>query len=98
MRLAGPQRCVVWANVYRPKLDQPTFDVINLVLAAEAARWPNLRVVDWYSMVTSHRDWLVDLIHVDAEGNRARAEAVAEEVHACRQLLTLPPLPGPLPS
>jgi hypothetical protein len=98
MRLAGPQRCVVWANVYRPKLDQPTFDAINLVLAAEAARWPNLRVIDWSSMILAHRDWLVDLIHVNAEGNRARAAALAREVHACRRLLTAPLLPGPLPS
>jgi hypothetical protein len=98
MRLAGPQRCVVWANVWRLKLSEPTFDVINLVLAEEALARPNLRVVDWHSMVEAHRQWLVDLVHVDEEGNRARAAAVAGEVRACRDQLTTPLPPGPLPA
>jgi hypothetical protein len=98
MRLAGPQRCVVWANVWRLKLSQPTFDVINLVLAEEALARPNLRVVDWHSMVAAHGEWLVDLVHVDEEGNRARAAAVAREVRACRKELTAPVPPGPLPA
>jgi hypothetical protein len=97
MRLAGPQRCVVWANVYRVKFDLPTFEAINLALAGEGLRWPNLRVVDWRDMVNTHRYWLVDFIHVNEEGNRARAAAVAHEVRVCRGLLTAPLLPGPLP-
>jgi hypothetical protein len=98
MRLAGPQRCVVWANVWQLKLSEPTFDVINLVLAQEALAHPNLRVVDWHSMIATHHDWLVDLIHVDEEGNRARAAAVAREVRACRDELTASVPPGPLPA
>jgi hypothetical protein len=98
MRVAGPQRCVVWANVWRLKLSEPTFDVINLVLAEEALARPNLRVVDWHSMIEAHGDWLVDLVHVNEEGNRARAAAVAREVRACRKELTAPVPPGPLPA
>ena len=97
MRIAGPQRCVVWANVYRVKFDLPTFDVINLTLVAEAQGRSNLRLVDWHTMVNAHRDWLVDFIHVDAAGNRARAAAIAHEVHVCQGLLSAPELPGPLP-
>jgi hypothetical protein len=98
MRVAGPQRCVVWANVWRLKLSEPTFAVINFVLAEEAIAHPNLRVVDWHSMIAAHHDWLVDLVHVNEEGNRARAAAVAREVRACRRLLTAPVPPGPLPA
>jgi hypothetical protein len=97
MRLAGPQRCVVWANVWRLKLSNPTFEVINLMLAEEASVRLNLRVVDWHAMVEAHNDWLVDLVHVNEEGNRARAAAVAGEVRACRKQLTAPMPPGPLP-
>jgi hypothetical protein len=98
LRLAGPQRCVVWANVWRLKLSDPTFEVLNLVLAQEALVHPNLRVVDWHALVEAHRGWLIDLVHVNGEGNRARADAVAREVRACRKQLSAPLPPGPLPA
>jgi hypothetical protein len=84
MRTAGPRRCVVWANIWRPRLAEPTFATLNLVLAAEDLERRNLRVVDWHSMVEERQDWLVDLVHVNAEGNAARADAVAREVRRCR--------------
>jgi hypothetical protein len=87
MNVAGPHRCVVWANVWRLRLEQPTFATINFVLAAEDLTRPNLRVFDWHSIVDAHSDWLVDLVHVNAEGNRARAAAVAHEVRLCRRYL-----------
>jgi hypothetical protein len=98
MRVAGPERCVVWANVWRLKLSEPTFDVINLVLAHEALARSNLLVVDWHAMVDANNDWLVDLVHVNPAGNRARAAAVATDVRACRKLLSRPAAPGPLPA
>ena len=84
MRVAGQHRCVVWANIWRLRLEEPTFATLNWVLAAEDAERPNLRVIDWHAMVEAHHDWLVDLVHVNAEGNRARADAVAREARACR--------------
>ena len=99
MRVAGPHRCVVWANIWRLRLEQPTLDVLNSVLAEEDAVRRNLRVSDWNSMVDANPDWLVDPVHVNDEGNRARARAVAHEVRACRRSLEPPPpLPGPLPA
>jgi hypothetical protein len=98
MRVAGPGRCVVWANIWRPRLAEPTYATLNLVLAAEDLARPNLRVVDWHALVEARRDWLVDPVHVNAEGNAARAAAVAREVRACRlQLDVTAQLPGPLP-
>jgi hypothetical protein len=99
MRVAGEHRCVVWANIWRLRLEEPTFDTLNRVLAEEDAARPNLRVIDWHAMVEAHQDWLVDLVHVNAEGNRARADAVAREARACRaSLKTAAPVPGPLPA
>jgi hypothetical protein len=85
MRVAGPRRCVVWANIWRLRLEEPTFATLNLVLAEEDLARANLRVIDWHSMVEAHGDWLVDLVHVNAEGNRARARAVAHASRACRR-------------
>ena len=98
MRVAGPERCVVWANVWRVKLSEPTFAVINGALSLESLARPNLLVVDWYAMVEANRDWLVDPVHVNAPGNLARAAAVAAQVRACRKLLSRPLSPGPLPA
>ncbi len=99
MRIAGPHRCVVWANVWRLRLEEPTFEALNFVLGQEDLARENLRVVDWHAIVEAHRDWLVDLVHVNAEGNRARAEAVATEARACRSQVKPPAaIPGPLPA
>lgn len=87
MRVAGPHRCVVWANIWRLRLEEPTFDTLNFVLAAEDSTRPNLRVFDWHAMVDANTDWLVDPVHVNVEGNLARAKAVAHEVHQCRRYL-----------
>jgi hypothetical protein len=90
MRIAGPHRCVVWANVWRLRWEEPTFEVLNFVLGVEALARPNLRVIDWHAMVEGDREWLVDLVHVNAEGNRARARAVADAARACRRDLEGP--------
>jgi hypothetical protein len=87
MRIAGPHRCVVWANVWRLSLAGHIFAPTNYVLAAEDAARPNLRVVDWYDMVEAHPHWLVDPVHVNAAGNRARAAAVSHDVNLCRNSL-----------
>ncbi|HEX6583871.1 MAG TPA: hypothetical protein VF056_09715 [Thermoleophilaceae bacterium] len=84
MRVAGSRRCVVWASIWRPVQSEPGFNLVNAVLADEAARRPNLRVVDWAAMVAANTHWLKpDGIHVTAAGNRARARAVAREIRRC---------------
>ena len=84
MRVAGARRCVVWANIWRPVQSGPGYDLLNAVLADEAARRPNLRVVDWAAMVAANPQWLKeDRIHVFTAGNRARARAIAREIRRC---------------
>jgi hypothetical protein len=91
LRIAGKRRCVVRANIWRLRLEEPTFEVLNDVLAKADRRYVNLRVVDWHALVEAHTGWLVDPVHVNAAGNRARAKAVALAVRACRRQLSRQP-------
>jgi len=85
MSVAGARRCVVWANVVRPPYRRVSYRGYNRVLADEASRRANLRVLNWVRMVRRHPEWLADDgVHVSAPGYRARAEAVARSVRRCQ--------------
>ena len=88
MRVAGPRRCVVWPNIFHLSL-RFDYTALNLVLAEQDLRFENLRSFDWHAMVAENSDWLVDPVHVNARGHRARAKAaaLAREVRACRRSL-----------
>ena len=84
MKVAGPHRCVVWTNIVRPKAAGATYAGYNRVLALQDGRRKNLRVVNWVRMVRQHPEWLVgDGVHVNADGYKARAKAVARSVREC---------------
>jgi lysophospholipase L1-like esterase len=84
MTVAGKRRCVVWANIVRPPYRGVSYRGLNRVLASEAERRDNLRVVDWVRMVRRHPKWLADDgVHVSAAGYAARARAVARAVRRC---------------
>ena len=84
MRVAGEARCVVWANVVRPPYRGVSYRGYNRVLADEADRRDNLRVLNWVRMVRRHPEWLAgDGVHVSAAGYRARAKAAARAVGRC---------------
>lgn len=85
MGVAGPHRCVVWTNIVRPDAAGASYAAYNRVLARESRPRENLRVVNWARMVRQHPEWLVgDGVHVNADGYRARAKAVAGSVRRCR--------------
>jgi lysophospholipase L1-like esterase len=85
MAVAGPRRCVVWANVVRPPVAGATYAGYNRVLAQESKPRKNLRVVNWARMVRENSYWLAgDGVHVSAEGYQVRARAVARSVRRCR--------------
>jgi lysophospholipase L1-like esterase len=85
MRVAGSRRCVVWTNIRRPPAAGASYAGYNRVLAQEDRRRDNLRVVNWVRMVRKHPEWLVgDGVHVNAEGYKARAKAVARAVRRCK--------------
>jgi lysophospholipase L1-like esterase len=85
MRVAGPERCVVWTNIVRPAVKGRGYGGYNRALAQESRARDNLRIVDWAALVRRHRGWLSgDGVHVTAEGYRGRARAVARTVRDCR--------------
>jgi hypothetical protein len=86
MAVAGPRRCVVWANIVRPSVAGASYAGYNRVLRAESKPRDNLRVVDWARMVRQNPGWLAgDGVHVSATGYRYRASRVAESVRRCHR-------------
>jgi hypothetical protein len=86
MRVAGPRRCVVWANIVRPPVAGAGYAGYNRVLAQESRPRGNLRVVDWARQVRENPGWLAgDGVHVSATGYAARARVVARSVRRCRE-------------
>lgn len=85
MAVAGPRRCVVWANIVRPAVAGASYAGYNRALAQESRPRQNLRVVNWARLVSENSYWLAgDGVHVSAEGYRVRARAVARSVRRCR--------------
>jgi hypothetical protein len=84
MAVAGPRRCVVWANIVRPPVAGASYAGYNRVLVQESKPRKNLRVVDWARTVRQHPGWLAgDGVHVSVTGYRYRASRVAESVRRC---------------
>jgi lysophospholipase L1-like esterase len=85
MDVVGPKRCVVWTNIVRPAVAGASYAGYNRALARESRSRENLRVVNWVRMVRENPQWIVgDGVHVNADGYRARAKAVAQSVRRCR--------------
>jgi lysophospholipase L1-like esterase len=85
MKVAGPRRCVVWTNIVRPPVAGASYAGYNRALAQESRPRRNLRVVDWARMVRANPHWLAgDGVHVNADGYRSRAAAIARSVRRCR--------------
>jgi hypothetical protein len=85
MNVVGPHRCVVWTNIVRPAVAGASYAGYNRALAAESRPRENLRVVNWLRMVRENPQWVVgDGVHVNADGYRARAKAIAQSVRRCR--------------
>lgn len=80
-KLVGPNRCLVWATIWR---DGAPSDAFNEVLHEAASANARMRVVEWAEMVRTHSDWLADDgLHGNATGYRKRAEAIAAAIRDC---------------
>ena len=98
LRMLGPNRCVVWSNIVRPKSSSGGPGPLNAVLTSVVGQYENLDVVDWAAMAAAHPRWLVhDGIHPDEQGMRARAEGLAEGVLQCSPYDPEKPRPNALP-
>jgi len=87
LALVGPNRCVVWATIWR---DGAPNDAFNTVLrdAAEANR--RVRLVEWAEMARTQPELLAaDGLHGNEDGYRERARAVAEATTGCAPAQTV---------
>lgn len=89
LAIAGPQTRVIWVNVFARRNAAKRFAAdlrnsagINKTLAAVAAPYSNVQLIDWYSFVTkrTRKDatFLLDGIHPNAAGQRALADLVGK--------------------
>lgn len=81
VELVGPDRCLVWATIVRDGSPRTGF---NEILADTASAHPNVRLVDWASIVGENPGLLAsDAVHATPEGYRRRAAATARAVDSC---------------
>lgn len=69
---------VWWVNISRPILDGTSASELNDVLADEAARHSNLKIIDWNAAVASGTVDLADGVHPSAAGYKTRAGLIAD--------------------
>ena len=81
LRIAGDDRCVVWATVVRGGSARDGF---NAVLLEARETHPSLRLVDWAGLVDAEPELLAaDLVHGTPGGYARRAADTARAVRAC---------------
>ncbi len=81
VEIVGPDRCLVWATIVRDGVARTGFDG---VLRDARSRYPNVRIVDWSSMVAQDPSLLAgDAVHGTPEGYSRRAEETARVVRTC---------------
>ncbi len=79
--LVGPNRCLVWATIVDDGAERTGFDDV-LRDAAEAN--PNVRLVDWASLLAENEELLAsDLVHGTPAGYARRAEATVDALRTC---------------
>ena len=84
LRLAGPGRCVIWANIVRRPYQGVSYDGLNRALAALDRRYRSLVVFDWAGMVRRNPGALAgDGVHVAVPFYRKRAQALATLARRC---------------
>ena len=79
--VVGPARCLVWATIVRDGEERKGFDD---VLRDASDAHPNVRLVDWASLVADDPTLLVgDGVHATPEGYARRAEETARAIRTC---------------
>ena len=78
MALAGPDRCVVWFDVWRAETD----DSINATLSALAADHSNLHLIPWHETSALHYEWFSGTdVHPSSEGYAVRGQMAIDAVN-----------------
>jgi hypothetical protein len=77
MQLAGPERCVVWFDVWREATDQS----INAILQRLALENPNLHVIPWHDTAAVHPEWFSGVdVHPSTDGYAVRGQMAVDAV------------------
>ena len=77
MELAGPDRCVVWFDVWRAATDES----INATLSQLAAENPNLHLIPWHETSAMHTEWFSGSdVHPSSEGYAVRGQMAIDAV------------------
>ena len=78
VQMLGPQRIVMLVTLYSPS----TFvESSNAALGEVADQYANVGVIDWYSHVSAHPEWLqVDETHPSIEGSYEFAQFIYDEL------------------
>ena len=77
MQLAGPDRCVVWFDVWREDTDE----LINATLNALASENPNLHLIPWHETSALHYEWFSGTdVHPSSEGYAVRGQMAVDAV------------------
>jgi len=84
----APVPCVIWSTVVTaPNFywgDPAAPRAVNRLLAAEAARHPNVHLVDWAASLDHHPGWfLPDGLHHSPEGSAAFVEQLGGAAAVC---------------
>ncbi len=81
VEVVGPDRCLLWATIVRDGAARTRF---NAGLEAARAANPNVRLIEWASMVAKDESLLeTDLVHGTPKGYALRAEETARAARAC---------------
>ena len=89
LRLVGPNRCVVWATIWR---DGRPNDAFNDVLRDAAKANRRVSLVEWAEMVEQDPALLApDRLHGSEDGYRERARKVAAAVAGCAPAQSVAP-------
>jgi len=79
MDLAGPDRCVVWFDVWRSDTDES----INATLAQLAAEYPNVHLVPWHETSAVHPEWFSGTdVHPSTTGYAVRGQLAVDAIES----------------
>ncbi len=78
MELAGPERCVIWFDVWRVGTDES----INATLDQLAVENPNLHLVAWQAISAVHPEWFSGTdVHPSTAGYAVRGQLAVDAVN-----------------
>jgi hypothetical protein len=77
LRLAGPDRCVVWFDVWRTDTDEE----VNATLDTLALKHDNLHLVPWHDTSELHAEWFSGYdVHPSSDGYAVRGQMAIDAV------------------